>query len=457
MRRTLLLAFLILWLALPAPARADVAPPGQPPGSNPQPGDELTQVRMLAETVLIEVQARAPEGSLGRALVTADFTMHNLGAEAETMAVRFPIAADSGFSTYPEILGLIVEVDGRTIPIRRTTGPDPVYGGADVPWAEFDVTFPPGADVLIRVRYTLEGSGEYPFIAFYYILATGAGWKGSIGSADVILRLPYEASLQNVIFETEIGWATTTPGGVLEGREVRWHFEDLEPTQADNMQIALVMPSAWERALAERANLAANPDDGEAWGRLGKLYKEITFLRRDYRRDAGGLELYTLSVEAYERAVSLLLDDALWHAGFADLLAFHALYAAYAGEDVTAEAVRAMQEIQAALALKPDDPKVREIADEIFWTFNGHPFEGAVREEGGEYVFLWLTATPTPRPSATAEEASPTPTVEPTATRAPARTSAPPATSPAAPSAGLPLCGGALLPLALLVARRRRR
>ncbi|MBI3160637.1 MAG: hypothetical protein HYZ26_13650 [Chloroflexi bacterium] len=457
MRRIILFVSLLALLAAPMPARADVAPPGQPPGSNPQPGDELTQVRMAAETVVIEVLADALQGSLGRAGVTADFTMHNEGAQAEVMAVRFPIAANSGFSTYPEILGLMVVVDGSNVPIRRTTGPDPVYGGADVPWAEFDVTFPPGEDVSIRVTYMLEGTGEYPFIAFYYILATGAGWKDSIGRADLVLRLPYEASPHNVVFETEIGWANTTPGGVMEGREVRWHFEDLEPTQADDLVVALVMPSVWQRVLAERANVAANPDDGEAWGRLGKLYKEVTFLRRDYRRDAGGLELYALSVEAYEKAVILLPNDALWHAGFADLLAFHALYTAYAGSDVTAEAVRAMQEIQAALALKPNDPKVREIADEIFWTFNGHPFEGAVREEGGEYVFLWLTATPTPRPTATPESPSPTPAVEPTTAHTPTRTSAPPAPSPAAPSSGLPLCGAALLPLALLAARRRRR
>lgn len=45
----LLLAVLCL-AALSSAARADVAPPHQPPGFNPGPGSETTQVRMMAET-----------------------------------------------------------------------------------------------------------------------------------------------------------------------------------------------------------------------------------------------------------------------------------------------------------------------------------------------------------------------------------------------------------------------
>ncbi len=41
--------------------------PAQPPGSNPQPGNETTQVHMQAESVLIDVQATAPSKSLGQA------------------------------------------------------------------------------------------------------------------------------------------------------------------------------------------------------------------------------------------------------------------------------------------------------------------------------------------------------------------------------------------------------
>ena len=87
-----------VFLLFPTSARADIAPPDQPPGANPVPGSESTQVRMVAETVLLDVQASAPAGSLGRAAVTATFTMQNLGDSPETMAVRFPLTFWNGAS-----------------------------------------------------------------------------------------------------------------------------------------------------------------------------------------------------------------------------------------------------------------------------------------------------------------------------------------------------------------------
>ncbi len=77
------------------PARADIAPPAEPPGSNISPG-ESTQVQMLAETVQIQVQ---PVGYQSRprlavefalASVKASFVMRNQGQAAEQLQVRFP-------------------------------------------------------------------------------------------------------------------------------------------------------------------------------------------------------------------------------------------------------------------------------------------------------------------------------------------------------------------------------
>ena len=95
MKHLLLAIILFALLALPAPAYADIAPPAQPPGVNPEPGDEATQVRMLGETVLLDVSPGSTSDSLGRARVTADFTMRNLGNETEHLEVRFPISARS--------------------------------------------------------------------------------------------------------------------------------------------------------------------------------------------------------------------------------------------------------------------------------------------------------------------------------------------------------------------------
>lgn len=40
---------------LPKPVSADVAPPQQPPGANLSPANEFTQVRMMEETVVLDV------------------------------------------------------------------------------------------------------------------------------------------------------------------------------------------------------------------------------------------------------------------------------------------------------------------------------------------------------------------------------------------------------------------
>jgi hypothetical protein len=454
--RWMVFAFVVVALAVPSSVRADVAPPSHPPGSNPGPETEGTQVRMMAETVVLDVLPNSDVNDLGQAKVSADFTMRNLGNETESMGVRFPISSDNGFGQYPELQSIAVKVDGKTIPTKRIMEADPMWGSTPVPWAQFDVTFPPNQDVQIEVSYVLSGTGEYPFVAYYYVLHTGAGWNGTIGSADLIVRLPYEANTFNVLFDEEIGWSFTTVGGVIAGNEVKWHFDDLEPDTSNDFQLSLVNPAVWKKALNEQSNLQKDPNDGEAWGRLGKLYKEMFFFRRDFRHDAGGQELYQLSVEAYENALKLLPDDALWHAGFADLLAVHAYYASWQAEDVTAEMLRSMQEIDRALELSPNDAKVNEIAEKIYYLF---PDAVDLLESG--YDFLWLTATPVME-TPTSIPASPTSTLEatpmPLATETvfPTREAVPNPTE-APPTASNPLCGSAaLVPLALLWFVRRR-
>ncbi|HLO33058.1 MAG TPA: hypothetical protein VK249_28185 [Anaerolineales bacterium] len=460
MKRLCSLALVFVLLAFPSSVRADMAPPIYPPGSNPQPGTEVTQVRMAAETVMIEVHRDITPESLGKARVTADFTMHNLGTADESMAARFPISSNDGRGQYPEISNLLITVNRHQVQYRRASYPDFHYPYTDmVPWAEFDVTFPAGQDVSVRVAYDLHGSGYYPYSAFYYILETGAGWKDTIGSADVILRLPYEANPQNVVIDFPIGWADTTPGGVFQGNEVRWHFDNFEPGQnqpVQNMEFALVAPSAWQNVLLARANTEQHPNDGEAWGLLAKEYKQIFLMNKSYREDAGGQELYKMSVEAYEKCLSLKPDDAQWHAGFADLLASRYYWDRWMSGP-SADMFRALNEIHAALQLAPNDPIVREIAQNLTYLI-----EGGITQNGDQFDFPWLTQTPTTLP--------PTPTIVPVdettatppATPAPTGTSAPqpeptqasptPINTTPVPQKPAPICGSAmLLPLLLMM------
>jgi tetratricopeptide (TPR) repeat protein len=454
----LLLVVMFLSFAMPSKVRADIAPPAQPPGSSLQPGTETTQVRMLAETVTIDVQPGASEKSLGQAHVTADFTMHNTGDTPESMAVRFPIAATDGWSSINEIADLQIHVAGNPVATRRISGEDPYNSSAPVPWAAFDVTFRPGEDLAIRVEYTLQAGGEYPYIWFKYILSTGAGWKDSIGSADIIVRLPYDANVENALVEAADTSFGTTQGAVFDGRTIRWHYAELEPTSADNFEVNLVSAYAWKQLLAEQANVALHPQDGESWGRIGKLSKAMAFSSRGKGFRAGGdldpgaSRLYQQSLDAYAKAVTLLPNDALWHAGYADALAYHAYFEKFNGTDVSEEAVHALQEIRIALALAPNDPKVQEIA-----TMIAGSFPDGMQTDGNAYDYPWLTATPT----ALQPTVPPTEVAQSIATVAsePAAATAAPIVQPttqqlptSSPKSSLPACGTALLlPLGLVV------
>ena len=467
---SLMVFVLIFLLADPRPVLADIAPPESPPGSNLSPGSKSTQVRMEAETVILDVLSQSQSSWIGQARVTATFRMRNQGSSAETMQVRFPLANvngyGDGFGNYPEIRDLRVKVDGKTIPTQRITTPSPnVYADHQIPWAAFPVTFPAQADVQIEVTYTANGFGEANFVVFNYILETGAGWFGTIGTADLIVRLPYEANPQNVIFE-QIGFGSTSPGAVFQGSEIRWQYQDLEPETSDNLQVALVTPAAWNKVLLEQGRLQKNPNDGEAWGRLGKAYKEIILLRKGIRTDEGGLQAYQLAVEAYDKAVTLKPTDALWHYGFADLLWQHFYWVEKWSDQQDATTLQqAVRELQRSLEL---DPTNQLALDLLNWIAGDSP--EAVEVNGSQVTYLILTATPRPKatatlaasetPVATITQTQPppatqedTPTSQPadTATEQPAVTEPIPVATetPSAPSGGRGLlpCGAGLLPL----------
>jgi hypothetical protein len=420
----LLVILFLFVLSLPTSVLADIAPPDQPPGTNLVPGKEGTQVRMMAETVTMSVLKQSADPSVGQAKVDAVFTMRNLGTAAESMQVRFPLSFwngfGNGFGKFPEIADVVVRVNGGKVPtVRISTPNDSGVTTNPIPWAAFNVSFPAGQDVKIDVVYTGGGATEYPYVAFRYVLETGAGWKDTIGSVDFIVNLPYDANDINVLFEGS-DFSPTTAGAVISGRQLSWHFDNLEPTRENNFQVALVLPQAWNKVLIEQDNLKTNPNDGEAWGRLGKDYKDIIQQHHDLRQDPGGLQAYQLSVEAYQKAVTLKPKDSLWHTGFADLLLQHAWNTQFSATGMDySELGRAVYELKTAVEIDPKNQMAFDLLDQIAGNF-----PEALQMGANGYNYLILTATPVvtlpARPSTTSTETSippqPTSTSRPTST-----------------------------------------
>jgi hypothetical protein len=438
----LLLAVLCL-AALPSVARADAAPPNQSAGSNPSPGSETTQVRMMAETVTIDVLADDPP----QAHVSAFFTMRNLGSSTENLAVRFPLAASDPFSGFPEIRNVGIKVNDQITPFRRIQGPDIGFKDQNVPWDEFDVSFAPGEDVQLKVSYDLDGTSRWEpssSTSFYYILSTGAGWKGTIGSAEIILRLPYNANPQNVNLGDDLQNAPQ-----FVGREAHWKFTELEPTTDNNLMFDIVKPAVWKQVVTELDNVLRNPQDGEAYGRLGKAYKQALFDIRFPRTDPGAGVIYLSSKDAYDKAVTLKPSDGLWHAGYAELLLDHYYYAHITDQPYTDDLNLGLKELDLACLLAPKDPKVLELISRYSWSFPNY----IVKKSDGSLDFLSLTQTPQPAPGVTVPAVA-VPTDTPIPPSQPA-TAAP--TTPT-PKPSSPICGGTALLLAVaLIAWKSRR
>ena len=453
---------------------ADAAPPEAPPGVTLLPGESVTEVRMVSETVVLTVSANPSDPKRAIAKTEASFTMRNLGASEETMAVRFPLSFfngnSDGYGGFPEIDSIAVRVDGKNVSTRREIQPftasETSYPERDeLPWAVFDVTFPPGQNVLLEVAYTVNGYGYYPYEVFSYVLETGAGWNGTIGNAEIIVRLPYAASEQNLDLSGEAGHGESSYDSEISGNEIRWTFTDFEPTYLDNIRIVIVTPSLWQNVLNEKEIVAKNPNDGEAWGRLAKAYKEVARMPKGYlRADRGGQELYALSKAAYEKCLMLLPDDSLWHYGYADLLWSHYYFGVYwAGvEDEGGLLTTILTELQTALDLDPNNQQAKDLLQEISWQM-----PEAVQFDGDTIHFPGLTATPIP----------PTrfPTETPPATPAPVSTTpaeSTPQATPAAPTESLsaptdapaetnPMCGSSARIVPVLagvfwMTRRRR-
>jgi tetratricopeptide (TPR) repeat protein len=455
---SLILSFLILYSFLPVTdVHADVAPPQMPPGANLNPGTETTLVRMMAETVLLNVRQDPQDNTGAIADTAATFMMRNLGTAEETMQARFPLSfvgGDSdGFGNFPEIKQIAVKVNGKSVTTTREMQPAIAIVGAtnersDVPWAVFNVSFPPGQDVTIDVTYTTTGFGYYPYKAFKYILETGAGWKDMIGSADIIVRLPYEASKYNVwLPDQTTGYSQTSSGSTLNGNEVRWHFDNLEPTKESNIEITVVTPTLWQEVLKETDTVTKNPNEGEAWGRLGKAYKEIAVMAKhgDPRTDVDGQELLQLSRQAYEKCLALLPNDPLWHFGYAELLWSHYYFDIYMQHERDPEGLfpRILTELKTALDLDPNNQRAKDL---LSWISSSVPNSVEITDSG--YDFLGLTATPepflfvtdTPIPSPTTQIV-PSPTVIPGS----------PTPFPTPGPTGNPICGGAGLILPLFI------
>lgn len=204
----------------------------------------------------------------------------------------------------------------------------------------------------------------------------------------------------------------------LSENHLLWHFEDFEPLaeEFNDIEFSILEPKVWQQILYDTQKTTSNPNDGEAWGRLGKAYKDAIMLRRGFLQTAEADEMYQLSDEAYQRAIELLPYDADWHFGYAELLCWYAEW-----DDVSnyidAYWKSCFREIKTALDIDPNHANTLDLLDNYLELFKYHMKLYPVDVSGPSPDYLILTWTP-----------GPTWTMHPTRTERPTTTSTPTAT-----------------------------
>jgi len=462
--KTLYVATVVLFLALLAacPAHADAAPPPYPPGSSIGTGGFETNVQLVSENVLLVVAEATEPVNVSDYIVSnvmtvhveATFIMVNQGMVGEAFDVWFPLGMDpygAGVDYANNFEHFVAWVDEVPAQITQVEYPDPQWPDETAPWATWPAAFPPGQPVTLRVSYDMRPTGYMPFGEVVYLLETGAGWYGTIGEGTITVRLPYEVNEMNVPPIADTGlWPTEEhhrDDFAASGNELVWHFTDLEPTPEDNAFLALMAPTVWEAILAAQAQVAANPDSAEAHLALGLA--SLDGLPDDYIPFSCEA-LVTVSGESFRRAIEIDPNNIAAYEGYVRLMTFSWLAAD--SYDLGPPPEDLLPTLERGLELDPDNETLLLTQDwlEIISPSTSTP--GATNTP-------W-TPQPTSIPSATYTIAPPTATRRPTST---ATLQPPPIATPATPTpeagggAGCPgALGAALLPLGVLVFRRKR-
>ena len=311
-------------------------------------------VQMVAEEVIIDVGATKKIVDMGEAYAflklsgyqvgyNCTFWMVNQGGETESMAVRFPIRSQYEVGAI-DILS--IKVNGKPVSWQE----DEVDWHEDFNWAHFDVTFPPGEEVEIKVTYTSLTqliSWTNPLVGVSYILETGAGWYGPIGKGRIILRTPYAASEQNVVLSERFDRS------VFTGTDVEWAFADLEPDRGDNFYATVVSPDVWAEIEAARDKLEGSPNNISAHIRLAEAIFSICVYDRSQMVDFLP-ELYPEGLQAMANAVRLDPDD----------IELHERYAWFLTADLTPENYQLLlEEFEIIESLEPGNEELAHLRE----------------------------------------------------------------------------------------------
>ena len=253
-------------------ALADMAPFPAQEGNSFGPAAP-TSIQMSAETVVIQLGVITTTlmdvDHVGPgAVVTADFVMHNPDSQTHSLGVGFPLQVPEKYAqagAYIKISQLAAFSGGTQIPTQLAAV------GSET-WAAWQMAFAPG-DTRVRITYDLPATVDRCSEEIGYVLHTGAAWAGPIGQADLIVRFPYAAEA-TFVSPHGIYLGNTTPGYQVEGTDLHWHYDNLEPTPADDLAATFVTPDCWLTVAQARTAVSQRATADNYW-HLATAYGDI--------------------------------------------------------------------------------------------------------------------------------------------------------------------------------------
>lgn len=220
--------------------------------------EENPAIQMVDETIIIDVYPSYPElldwstmnwnqlddatTRMGYGYVQFEITYSFLNTSDEPVEVLmgFP-QKDSGMGSHGELKdfeALVLDSAHywESIPVNFVDIEE--YGEVD--WYTSEYTFPPGETLILNRYWILPSSYKGPSRWFEYTLETGASWKDMIEEAEVQVRFH-----EGITAEDVTGVEPAKDYFFDEANEILvWYFEDLEPTEDDNLAITYKDPNA---------------------------------------------------------------------------------------------------------------------------------------------------------------------------------------------------------------------
>ncbi len=219
---------------------------------------DSSEVQMVDEVITIDVfdgEKESEYGLVGNGYVEVEvlYTFENLTDEAVTVSMGFP--EDCGYDCWMEDEDWVTyggdlwesyklfdfgaaEADGGEFEVSFVNEMDADTEAMN--WYLYDVDFEAGEEKRIVNYYWLMPSSYKTGQWFSYILETGASWRESIESVDIYVNFNGDLSVFDVDQLSPEGYEFDIFG---DDGTVSWHFENLEPTEDDNISVSYYPPS----------------------------------------------------------------------------------------------------------------------------------------------------------------------------------------------------------------------